>query len=159
MSQSTNCISSSRLNVWTGSHFSWNRRQSVFPARTRVTWPRLCPAICIRISVQRDVATGIEAFPEWVVMGLFENLMALISNYTSFSSVFLGYSRFFSTNQVDSNLDQLYVVYLRHFTPLGDTKPVFSFQHPNFEKGTNEREGKILFDPISIPSEVLSSIL
>lgn len=43
-------------------------------------------------------------------------------------------------------MDQIYVVYLNKYIPLADaTKPVFTFEHPNFESKTNERSNSVEF--------------
>ncbi|CAI5446608.1 unnamed protein product [Caenorhabditis angaria] len=45
-----------------------------------------------------------------------------------------------------SRLDQIYVVYLRQFCALAENKPVFTFEHPNFAKTSNDREIVLDFD-------------
>ncbi|KAF1760217.1 hypothetical protein GCK72_008463 [Caenorhabditis remanei] len=52
----------------------------------------------------------------------------------------------FPQGNVVSNMDQIYVVYLSKYIPLAEsTKPVFSFEHPNFLKKSNERSEIIEF--------------
>ncbi|CAD6190319.1 unnamed protein product [Caenorhabditis auriculariae] len=53
-----------------------------------------------------------------------------------------------------SNLDQIYVVYLRQFCPLALPKEVFSFEHPNFENVSNDRKALIEFD-IDRPADIM----
>ncbi|CAI2348907.1 unnamed protein product [Caenorhabditis sp. 36 PRJEB53466] len=48
---------------------------------------------------------------------------------------------------VINNMDQIYVVYLNKFIPLAEsTKPVFTFEHPNFLNASNERTACVEFD-------------
>lgn len=47
---------------------------------------------------------------------------------------------------VRNNMDQIYVVYLSKYIPLAETtKPVFTFEHPNFMNSSNERSDSIEF--------------
>ncbi|CAL2037605.1 unnamed protein product [Caenorhabditis brenneri] len=47
---------------------------------------------------------------------------------------------------VRNNMDQIYVVFLSKYIALADkTKPVFTFDHPNFQNSTNERSNCIEF--------------
>uniref|UniRef100_A0A8R1ING5 Protein arginine N-methyltransferase 5 n=2 Tax=Caenorhabditis japonica TaxID=281687 RepID=A0A8R1ING5_CAEJA len=53
----------------------------------------------------------------------------------------------FSQGHVINNMDQIYVVYLSKYIPLfSSTKPVFTFEHPNFTNSSNERSATVEFD-------------
>ncbi|VDO58266.1 unnamed protein product, partial [Haemonchus placei] len=53
-----------------------------------------------------------------------------------------------------SNMDQIYVAFLRQYCALADPKPVFTFVHPNFENKSNERSASIPFE-VDRPADLM----
>uniref|UniRef100_A0A1I7WX72 HET domain-containing protein n=1 Tax=Heterorhabditis bacteriophora TaxID=37862 RepID=A0A1I7WX72_HETBA len=55
------------------------------------------------------------------------------------------YKQSYPQGQQIANLDQIYVVFLRQYCSLDESKPVFTFVHPNFLQKSNERSSAIEF--------------
>ncbi|KJH53034.1 zinc finger, C3HC4 type [Dictyocaulus viviparus] len=53
-----------------------------------------------------------------------------------------------------SNMDQIYVAYLRQYCALADPKPLFTFNHPNFINHSNARSSCVSFE-IDRPADVM----
>ncbi|CAJ0928687.1 unnamed protein product, partial [Mesorhabditis belari] len=53
-----------------------------------------------------------------------------------------------------TNMDQVYVVFLRSYFLLAKPVPVFKFDHPNFKSSSNERNGRVKFT-MEINSDIM----
>lgn len=64
------------------------------------------------------------------------------------------YRQCYPQGEYVSNMDQIYVAYLRQYCSLAEPKSLFTFSHPNFSNESNARSGWVSFD-IDRPADLM----